>query len=295
MKNLKKFPAILMAICIASMFSACSSSSEDSEETPINSDNTESVTYTTADVQSMLDDASDTESAETTTVPEDSTEQVTYSTVTDVENEVDRAIYKTSLTLPDGWQITEDSNQGKIYASDNAHLKIQATNYGADAELTDLDTFADSVAASIKYTNMYLKADTDYSDPVHETVAGDDAVRYDYTVTAYFFETDSEGNSTGEKQVYAYYPGRIYVFYHGTDAYILQFETEEKYLDDANKDFDAIIESFNILDDGTEGYESASAFMSEYKAESISESILYSELDEIAAEQTAEETASESE
>lgn len=266
MKKLKTLSSIAAALCLCAAFTGCADSSE---EKPVNSD---SVSYTTADVQSMLDAAEDTA---VTTVPDGQSADETYSsvsftTVTDVENETDRAIYKTSLTLPEGWQIVEDSNQGKVYLGNNSQLKIQAVNYGKDAELTDLDKFAESIAANIVYNNIYLRADTEFGDPVHTTVAGNDAVRYDYVVSAYFFEKDDEGNTVGDKQLYDTYPGRIYVFYNGTDGYFLQFESDSKHIDEANKDFDAIIESFTILDDGTKGYESASVYMSLQEEYSIS-------------------------
>ncbi len=264
MKKTKTLSSLVASLCLCAALTGCAGSSE---ETPVNSD---SVSYTTADVQSLLDEAED--SAETT-VPDGQDETysaASFATATDVENEADRAIYKTSLTLPEGWQIVEDSDQGKIYMGNNAQLKIQAVNYGKDAELTDLDEFADTVAANIVVNNVYLKADTEFGDPVHTTVAGNDAVRYDYVVSAYFFETDDEGNTVGDKQLYDTYPGRIYVFYNDTDGYFLQFESDSKNIDEANKDFDAIIESFAILDDGTEGYESASVYMSLQEEYSIS-------------------------
>ncbi len=266
MKKAKTLSSLAAVLCLCAAFTGCADSSE---ETPVNSD---TVSYTTADVQSMLNAAED---SAVTTIPDDQAADETYSaasfaTATDVENEADRAIYKTSLTLPEGWQIVEDSNQGKVYLGNNAQLKIQAVNYGKDAELADLDEFADTVAANIVVNNVYLKADTEFGDPVHTTVAGNDAVRYDYVVSAYFFEKDAEGNTVGDKQLYDTYPGRIYVFYNDTDGYFLQFESDSKHIDEANKDFDAIIESFKILDDGTEGYESASVYMSLQEEYSIS-------------------------
>lgn len=246
-----------------------------------------STEYTTADISSLLENGGDTE---TSPSAEDG-EVATFATVTDVENEADRAIYKASVTIPDGWALLQDTDMGKLYASSNASLKIQAANYGADAELTDLDTMAEGAAASISISNMYYQADTDFGDPVHCTVAGQDAVRYDYTVTAYIFTVDDEGNKTGEKEVAAVYKDRLYALYNGTDSYYLMFETGEADYERMSPVFDEMVESFTIAEDGTEGYEAASKFMSEFEESSLS--ALFSQLDEEDAQNDSSEAASE--
>lgn len=247
----------------------------------------ESTEYTTADISSLLENGGDTG----TSASAEDGESATFATVTDVENEADRAIYKASVTVPEGWALLQDTNMGKLYASSNASLKIQAANYGADAELTDLDTMAEGAAASISISNMYYQADTEFGDPVHCTVAGQDAVRYDYTVTAYIFTVDDEGNKTGEKEVAAVYKDRLYALYNGTDSYYLMFETGEADYERVSPVFDEMVESFTIAEDGTAGYESASIFMSEYEESSLS--VLFSQLEEENAQNDSSETASE--
>ncbi|MGN1415238.1 MAG: hypothetical protein ACI4XF_00200 [Oscillospiraceae bacterium] len=284
-KKKKLIAAIAAVMTAASALTGCGGSDGDNAVTESSSAD---GSYTTADVQGLLDNA-----PEETSVPAETSESVTFSTVTDVENEVDRAIYKTQITLPEGWSIVENSKDGKFYASNLANLSIQAQNFGPDAELSPLETLADSAAASIVIQNMYYQADSDFGEPQNTTVAGQPAIRYDYTVTAYIFELDDEGNKTGEKSVIGEYQDRLYVFYYGTDAYCLRFETSKENYDLVSHEFDEMIDSFSIAEDGTEGYEAASIYMSEY--ESYSLSVLFSQLDEAdEAERAAEEAASAS-
>lgn len=281
--NKKKITAAVIAvIAAASALTGCAGSDSTETSDTEGSSSLEQGSYTTADVQALLENAS-----ETTTAPEE-TEEVTFSTVTDVENEVDRAIYKTQIELPEGWAIVENSKDGKYYASMIASLTIQAQNYGADAELTSLDTLADSVAASIVMQNMFRQADTKFGEPQQTTVAGVPAVRYDYTVTAYMFEVDDEGKKTDKKTVIGEYKDRLYVLYYGTDAYCLQFEAPKDKYDEVSPEFDAMIESFSIAEDGTAGYEAASIYMSEFESYSMS-SVIAS----IEAEQSAMDEAGE--
>lgn len=219
------------------------------------------------------------DAAETTIITEsgsgsdESTETLgtaTWASTTDVENEADRAIYKAQITkLPEGWTLAENSDQGKAFSSPLGALYIQATNFGADAELRPLPEFADSVAANIKMTNMFSQADTEFGEPVEATVAGLPAIKYEYTVTAYVYtEFGDDGKALPEsKQVYAEFIDHIYVLYSGTDAYVLRFEAAKDTFDSVKADFDTMLDSFVISEDGQKGYEEASAFMSENSIE----------------------------
>ncbi|MCR5167448.1 MAG: hypothetical protein K6C13_09550 [Oscillospiraceae bacterium] len=236
-----------------------------------------------------------TEAAQPKAADESSTETdivgtATFASTTDVANEVDRAIYKAQVSVPDGWYLTTDSNEGKFYSSAHGTLMIKAQNFGADAELQPLDVFADSVAASIKMNNMFYQADTEFGDPQQLTVAGLPAVRYDYKVTAYVFVNEdgtpiSEAPADGskpqtKKEVYGEYKDQLYVLYNGTDAYILLFESTADDYESAKADFDKLRDSFTISADGTKGYEAASVFMESQSElqqsynESIRESML---------------------
>lgn len=283
----REIVCIAAAAVIMSSFAGCSSTNSNGETT--SEDLSESGSFTNADIAALLENGED---GSVTESPDDNSEEVTFATVTDVENEADRAIYKAQIVIPDGWALLQDTDMGKLYASANASLKIQAANYGADAELTDLDTMAEGAATSIVISNMYYQADTEFGDPVHCTVAGQDTVRYDYTVTAYIFTVDDEGNKTGDKEVAAVYKDRLYALYNGTDSYYLMFETGEADYERVSPVFDEMVESFTIAEDGTAGYESASIFMSEYEESSLS--ALFSMLDEEEANSTDEADLSES-
>lgn len=282
----KKLTAAVIALMtVTAALTGCGGSDTDA----VTESSQDGGSYTTADVQGLLDSAS-----ETTTAPEE-TEEITFSTVTDVENEVDRAIYKAQITLPEGWSIVENSKDGKFYASNLANLSIQAQNFGADAELSPLETLADSAAASIVMQNMFYQADTDFGEPQETTVAGVPAIRYDYTVTAYIFDVDDEGNKTGSKSVFAEYQDRLYVLYYGTDAYCLRFETAKDSYELVSPQFDEMIESFSVAEDGTEGYEAASIYMSEYESYSMSSVIASIEADAATADNTSEDEELDSE
>lgn len=287
MMKKREMICIAAAAVIMSSFAGCSSTNPNAETA--SEDSSESGSFTSADVAALLGNSED---GSVTGSPDENSEEVTFATVTDVENEVDRAIYKAQVAIPDGWALLQDTNMGKLYASANASLKIQADNFGADAELTDLDTMAEGAAVSIVMSNMYYQADTEFGDPVHCTVAGQDAVRYDYTVTSYIFTVDDEGNRTGDKEVVAVFKDRLYALYNGTDSYYLMFETGEADYERVSPVFDEMVESFTIAEDGTAGYESASIFMSEYEESSLS--ALFSMLDEEDDDSTDEADISES-
>ena len=213
----------------------------------------------------------------------------TFATVTDVANELDRAIYKAQVDIPEGWNTNIDSAEGKFYSSPNGTLMIKAQNYGGDTELEPLEKLADSMAASITMSNMFSQADTKFSEPRDLTIDGRPAIGYDYAVTAYIFVPDENGgtNADGEteerKEVYGKYKDELYVLYDGTDAYVLLFEAPEDKYDTAKPQFDAIRESFRIAEDGKAGYEAASEFAASQA--SLQESILNSAVsDELSAE-----------
>ena len=299
--------AAALAVCCAS-FTGCASSAGNAQ----NSNTAEASTSTTVSSSGSTDDINvsklfeETEAATSTFMTGESgfeilddqqdEEQVTFYTVTDVENELDRAIYKAQVTLPQGWLLQTNTKEGKFYTSPLGTLMIKAQNFGTDTELTDLDTFADSVAASIAMDNKFYQADTEFGEPQKTTVAGLPAVKYEYTVTAYIFmydkddvarvENDDTGTETvpeAKKEVYGKFKDEIYIFYNGTDAYVLLFEAPEGNYDQVKSQFDALKDSFTIAEDGTAGYEAASAFESSYASASESYSIAVSESEKAAA------------
>ena len=176
-----------------------------------------------------------------------------------VENSDDLAIYKFNCTIPNGFVVQEDDDNGRYFASDKASIMIKSQNY--KEEFTDLPVFADSAMGKIVYGNMLYQSKTDVSDPIKTKVAGFDAIRYNYDITAYFYnyETDSEGlpvtNADGQYNVLSTevmnkLSNRVYFFYSDEDVFYVIFETPQEFADEMAPVFDEFIESINITPPG---------------------------------------------
>ena len=149
-----------------------------------------------------------------------------------------------------------DNSEGKMYASPNGSIIVKAQNY--KEEFQELSVFADQGCASIKLNNMMYQADTNFSDPQNTTVAGFDAIRYDYTVTAYIYEyeTDSAGAQvtgddgnpiiTDQKDVLGEYVNRVYYFYSDEDVFYVICESRKENSEAAAKEFDEFISGVTI-------------------------------------------------
>ncbi|MDE7293122.1 MAG: hypothetical protein K2N72_01725, partial [Oscillospiraceae bacterium] len=157
-------------------------------------------------------------------------ESISIYTGREVENEEDLAIFKISFDLPDGWETTIDNAEGKQFLSEKGEVVVKAQNF--KEEFQDLAVFADQGCAGIKMNNMLFQADTEFSEPMNTTVAGFDAIRYDYTVTAYQFEfeVDEEGaqiiDENGDrivksKNVIGEFSDRVYYFYSNEDVFYI--------------------------------------------------------------------------
>lgn len=198
---------------------------------------------------------------EQTTLPDvyeyDDDETVSVYTGKEVENEEDLAIFKFSAVPPEGYETLIDDSEGKMYASESGGgIIVKAQNY--KEEFTDLAAFADQGCAAIKINNMMMQADTEFSEPMDTKVAGFDAVRYDYHVTAYVFlyETDENGEyvideegypvATGEKEVYREFDNRVYYFYSDEDVFYIICEAPQEIAEEAGKEFDQFIGSVTI-------------------------------------------------
>lgn len=181
----------------------------------------------------------------------------TVYTLQTVENEENLAIFKLSCEIPDGYQVMVDDKEGKLYYNEKGcSVNVKAHNF--KDQFKDLATFADAGCANIKMANMLSQADTDFSEPVNTTVAGFDAVRYDYTVTAYYsvVETDANGEAvlddegkpvyTGEKILYGEYVNRVYYFYSDEDVFYIICEAPKAEADASQEVFDKFIESVKI-------------------------------------------------
>lgn len=194
--------------------------------------------------------------AETEATAEGDDETVSIYTGKEVENEADLAIYKLSCTPPEGFETIADGADGKQYSSPYGGIVVKAQNY--KEEFQELSVFADQGCASIKLNNMMYQADTNFSDPQNTTVAGFDAIRYDYTVTSYIYEyeTDSAGAQvtgddgnpiiTDRKDVLGEYVNRVYYFYSDEDVFYVICESRKENSEAAAKEFDEFISSVTI-------------------------------------------------
>ncbi len=190
------------------------------------------------------------------TLPEEEEETVSVYTGKTVENEEDLAIFKFNCTLPDGYETKVDNAEGKMYASPNGSVMVKAQNF--KEEFQSLEVFADQGCAALKLNNMMYQADTEFSDPEKTTVAGFDAIKYDYKITSYIFkyETDQAGEYvtgddgnpviTDEKEIYGEYVNRVYYFYSDEDVFYIICESPKETADAAAKEFDEFISSVTI-------------------------------------------------
>ena len=236
MYDIKKAFAAAAAVCL--ILTGCGKNSEGTE---------------TSETTAAKPDFS---TAETEAIAEDDAETVSIYTGKAVENEADLAIYKLSCTPPEGFETIADGADGKQYSSPYGGIVVKAQNY--KEEFQDLDVFADSGCASIKVNNMLYQSDTEFSDPIKTTVAGFDAIRYDYTVTSYIFPpvTDADGGYvTGDdgnyvlsedKEVNGVFVDRVYYFYSDEDVFYIICESKEDSAEEAAAAFDQFIESVSI-------------------------------------------------
>ena len=157
---------------------------------------------------------------------------------------------------PRTFQAVIDDDTGKQLVSENALIIIKAQNY--KDEFVDLAEFADQGCAAIKINNMLYQADTEFSEPQNTTVAGFDAIRYDYTITAYRFlyQTDENGEEikdengnpvvSDEKVVEAVYKDSIHYFYSDEDVFYVICETAEENAEALAPVFEEFIASVSI-------------------------------------------------
>ena len=214
--SLIKIIAAAAALCITvSMFAGCSK----------NNGSTESETTTSAAVSE-------------TTVDTEIEETPIYETRAVEEGDV-YAINKFTVDpLPANYELAIQSqeNQGKIYLNGSSQIVVMATNYKEDFQA--LDTYADTACASIRMNNMLQQCDTDFEEPEHTTVAGFDAVKYDFLVTQnQFIKENPDDEGDGVKTPVDYFKSRIYYFYSDNDVFYVWFETKQE-------DWDANIGGF---------------------------------------------------
>lgn len=124
--------------------------------------------------------------------------------------------------LPANYELVNSSQeyQGLLYMNGVSKITVMASNYKEDFQ--DLETSAESAAASLKMNNMLYASDTDFEEPVHTTIAGFDAISRDFLITVNEF---TEVNGKEVKNPVAWYKSRIVYFFSEKDAFYCVFET----------------------------------------------------------------------
>jgi hypothetical protein len=246
-----KILSALTAICIsAAMLAGCSDSSTDTNETT-----------------SSSSEASDTDE---TTVPESDEDEVYVETTRAVQDGDVYAINKfTVSSLPADYRLFYKSQeeQGEIYLNSISQITVNAANYREDYT-DDLSAFAESACASLKVTNMLFKCDTDFEEPESTSVAGFDAIRYDYLVTQNeFVKENDDDEGDGVKTPVAYYKYRAYFFYSDNDVYYVIFETTQENWDSAIDGFEEFMANVTINEDAVNEETEDNPISSETSAE----------------------------
>ncbi len=245
--NLKRIAAAVMAVCAAAaMLTACGKNNDGDKN------NTETSSETTVPVET-----------ETVTVP-------TAGTMREVAEGDVFAINKFTVdTLPEGYELAVKSQKNGAqfvrYLIDGgkAQVSVEAANYREDFQ--DLETFADTACASMKMNNIFYRCDTDFSEPEKTTIAGFDAIKYDYTITQNDYDTDEEGNVLKDedgkdiKIPVAWYKGRAYYFYSDKDVYYVIFETTKDNWDSSIDTFEQFISGAYINENAENDPEEAPA------------------------------------
>lgn len=200
---------------------------------------------------------------ETTTASETETvssEEFTYETAGTMRAVAEGDVFAinkfTVDTLPENYELTvksqQDGAQYMRYILDGglAQISIEAANYKEDYQ--GLDVFAENACAAMKINNLYYACDTEFSEPTETTVAGFDAIYYDYTITQNEFEYDDEGNAIKDddgrdvRHAVAWYTGRAYFFYSDNDVFYFICETTQDNWDEYKDLFEQFASSVSI-------------------------------------------------
>lgn len=241
MDKMKKAIAAVAAVCL--ILTGCGKSGS------------EEVTETTTAAKPDFSTASS-GNADDSAAADDYEEPIDVYTGKAVENEEDLAIFKFNCTPPEGFETAIDSAEGKQYIAPFGSIVVKAQNF--KEEFQALEVFADSGCASIKVNNMLYQADTEFSDPIKMTIAGFDAIRYDYTVTSYIYPpvTDANGEYvmdendqyvlSEEKEINGEFVDRVYFFYSDEDVFYIICESTKEDAETAQASFDEFIESITI-------------------------------------------------
>jgi hypothetical protein len=161
------------------------------------------------------------------------------------------AFKKFSGEIPDGYRVIAEEDFGIRYFNANAFIEIYGANYKED--YPELLEFAESVslqhALGKMFTSLY---EFDFSDPINASVAGFDAVRFNYDAVDYDWVLDGDGNVVRDEEgkekrdPVDYLRGQMNYFFSDKDVYYIYFETRRDDWDKYYPEFEEFMKTVEI-------------------------------------------------
>lgn len=202
MENIKKITAALLtAIMFAAFFAGC-------KEDEIPSETTAGTSSGVSETQETIPTA-----GSERPVPEGET----------------LAIDKLSVSHTGSFEYVEppaenpDVYDSQLYLNGKARITITGKNFKEDYQ--NLEAFAENVCAAFKFNNLMFTTDTLFQEPYKTTVAGFDAIAYDYEEIVNTFENITEENPEGDKVEVERYNGKIISFFSDADVFYVKYDS----------------------------------------------------------------------
>jgi hypothetical protein len=118
--------------------------------------------------------------------------------------------------------------RGIIIIGDTWECDINGENY--KEQFQSLDKYAETCMSGLVMNYKLETSDLDWEEPVHTTIAGYDAVLYDYVIQETAWVTGSDGmavtdaEGSGSSYDGRHFTGKAYFFFSDTDAYYIIFQ-----------------------------------------------------------------------
>jgi hypothetical protein len=172
-------------------------------------------------------------SATVSTVPGEETLLTTGTTIAKDPNDA-FAIDKLNFSnpLPGEYYYSVKQPDGFVLMNGLARINGMGLNVKENVQ-SDLSVYADRCMANLSFTNLLVKEDTIVDEIIDTSVAGFDAIEYDFTTEQNEFILDENGepildeNGNETKRVVAVYKNIGVCFFSDTDAYYIFFQTAE--------------------------------------------------------------------
>ncbi|MCL2054951.1 MAG: hypothetical protein FWG90_11040 [Oscillospiraceae bacterium] len=166
------------------------------------------------------------------------------------------AMTKFTASIPEGYNLFIEDDLGRRYANGEASIEIHGANYNEN--FIELSLYAEDASTYYAVGRKIHLEDLEFEAPVNTSVAGFDAIRYDYLTTANDFARDSSGNVVKDEsgrdvvEPAAFFKGRMYYFFSDEDIFYIIFETGSDDWDKNLPEFEEFIASIEILEAGTD-------------------------------------------